>query len=103
MLMLALLRPRALERFFFGIAISSLYRVVESATQGIKCRPSFIAHERDARTRSRRTVGTTVRAETWAVVATQWRIRHGEQNGFAHGQSEVDLVANERFGIGRHH
>jgi len=102
MLMLALLRPRALERFFFGIAISSLYRVVESATQGIKCRPSFIAHKRDARTRSRRTVGTTVRAETWAVVATQWRIRHGEQHGLSHGQSEVDLVANEWFGVSCH-
>lgn len=35
MLIERLVRPRALERFFFGTAISLLYRVIELATQDV--------------------------------------------------------------------
>lgn len=99
-LMLALRRPRALERFLFGIAISSLYRVIESATQGVECSPPLVAHECGARTLRCRTIGAALRAKTQTVFSTQRCIGHGEQHRLAHRQGEINLVANEWLGFG---
>jgi hypothetical protein len=69
MLMEALLRPRALERFFFGMAIRSLYRVAEFATQGVKCGPSFVARFDDARALGGRKIGAALRAQPRTIVS----------------------------------
>jgi hypothetical protein len=81
------------------MAIWSLYRVVEFATQGIKRSPPFVARDHHARALRCRAVGSTLRTKTRAIVTTQWGLRHRKQDRFADREGEIDLVADDWLGL----
>jgi glucose-6-phosphate-specific signal transduction histidine kinase len=99
MLMERLVRPRALERFFFGTAIRSLYRVVEFATQGIERSPTFVASLHHTATLRRREIGAALRTQTRTLCAAQRSRRHRQKHCLTYRQGEVDLISDDGFGL----